>query len=55
MSGLARIWPDALEFLRTPDTPAQTVTATAAWIVLAVVGWSVQRRMKESRSAARTA
>jgi hypothetical protein len=55
MSGLARIWPDALEFLRTPDTAAETVIATAAWIVLAVVGWSVQRRMKESRTEATTA
>jgi hypothetical protein len=53
MSGLSRIAPDQLGFLRTPDTTAEAVIDGAAWILLAAAGWSVQqqwaRRRVESR------
>ena len=44
LSGLARIWPSTLGFLRTPDTTAEAVIDAAAWIALGALGWSVQRR-----------
>jgi hypothetical protein len=44
LSGLARILPDALGFLRAPATPVEATIAAAAWVALAVSGWSVQRR-----------
>ncbi|MGY1746451.1 hypothetical protein [Blastococcus sp. SYSU D00695] len=49
LSGLARIWPDTLGFLRVPDTTAEAVVGAAAWIVLGVLGWSVQRRRVDRR------
>ncbi|MGY1641500.1 hypothetical protein ACI782_10250 [Geodermatophilus sp. SYSU D00703] len=49
LSGLARVWPDTLGFLRTPDTTAEAVIDTAAWLVLGVCGWSVQRRLVGQR------
>jgi hypothetical protein len=52
LSGLARIWPDALGFLRTPDTPAEAVIDAAAWLVLGAFGWSVQRSLVRRSSAA---
>jgi hypothetical protein len=53
LSGLARIWPDALGFLRTPDTTVEAVIDAAAWLVLGAVGWSVQRRLVRRPSDAR--
>ncbi|MGY1632960.1 hypothetical protein ACI784_14760 [Geodermatophilus sp. SYSU D01186] len=52
LSGVARIWPDTLGFLRTPDTATEAVVSGAAWLVLSAFGWSVQRRMASRRSAA---
>ena len=45
LSGLARLWPGTLGFLRNPDTTAEAVIDAAAWLVLGVAGWSVQRRL----------
>jgi hypothetical protein len=53
LSGLARIAPETLGFLRTPDTTAEAVIDAAAWLVLGVAGWSVQRRWVRRRSVAR--
>jgi len=50
LSGLARIWPDALDFLRTPDTTAESVISAAVWLVLGAAGWSVQRRLVRQRN-----
>jgi hypothetical protein len=50
LSGAARALPDALGFLRDPDTTAQAVLATAAWIALAGAGWAVQRRTAQRRA-----
>jgi hypothetical protein len=50
LSGVARVWPDTLGFLRTPDTTAEAVIDAAAWLVLGVLGWSVQRRRTGRRS-----
>lgn len=44
LGGLARAFPQALGFLRTPPTPAMAALAALAWIVLAALGWAVQRR-----------
>ncbi|CCH86967.1 Putative Nickel/cobalt efflux system [Modestobacter italicus] len=55
LSGAARAWPDGLEFLRTPDTTAETVIAAAAWLALGAVGWSVQRRWASRRDQSRSA
>jgi hypothetical protein len=44
LNGLARVFPDALGFLRDPGSPTQSALVAVAWIVLAVLGWSVQRR-----------
>src|SRR3954454_12259588 len=52
LSGLGRIWPNTLGFLRTPDTTAEVVLSAAAWLVLGALGWSVQRRLVEQPSKA---
>jgi hypothetical protein len=52
LSGVARIWPDALGFLRTPDTTAEAVIGAAVWLVLGAIGWSVQRQLVRQRSNA---
>jgi hypothetical protein len=52
LSGLARAVPDALGFLRAPDAPWQSVVTTAAWVVLAVVGWATQRRLPRGEDVA---
>src|SRR4051794_7540659 len=51
LSGLARIWPDTLGFLRTPDTTAEAVIDAAAWIALGTLGWSVERRWIRRKAA----
>jgi hypothetical protein len=50
LSGVARIWPDTLGFLREPGTPTEAVVGAAAWLVLGGLGWSVQRRLPAGRS-----
>ena len=50
LSGVARIWPDTLSFLREPHSAAQAVISAAAWLVLGAVGWSVQQRLGSRRS-----
>jgi hypothetical protein len=45
LSGMARVFPDTLGFLRTPTSTAQTILATVAWLVVAILGWLVQRRL----------
>ena len=52
LSGLARIAPDTLGFLRTPDSTTEAVIDAAAWLLLGIAGWSVQRRWVQRRSAA---
>lgn len=54
LSGLARAWPDTLGFLRTPDTTAEAVIDAAAWLVLGLLGWSVQRRWARRKAAVRS-
>lgn len=44
LNGLSRTT-DTLEFLRTTDSAWQQAISTAAWIVLAVAGWIVQRHL----------
>jgi len=44
LTGLGHLWPTVMGFLRQPVTPAQSAIAAAAWILLAVAGWIVQRR-----------
>jgi len=44
LTGLGHLWPTVLGFLRQPLTPGQSVIAAAAWLLLAVAGWIVQRR-----------
>lgn len=53
LSGVARAFPDALGFLRAPGTPWQSVVATAVWLALAVVGWTIQRRQLGEKETAR--
>jgi hypothetical protein len=48
LSGLARAIPQVFGFLRTPQTPGMAAIAALAWIVLAVLGWAVQRRSATS-------
>jgi hypothetical protein len=50
LSGLSRIWPDTLGFLRTPDTTAEAIIDAAAWLLLGTVGWAVQRRLVSERT-----
>jgi hypothetical protein len=45
LSGVARIWPQALGFLRTPHTAVEGVVSAAVWVALGALGWSVQRRL----------
>jgi hypothetical protein len=52
LSGVARIWPDTLDFLRMPDTTAEAVVSAAVWLVLGALGWSVQRRLVRQHSGA---
>jgi hypothetical protein len=54
LSGVARVWPGTLGFLRTPDTAAEAVVSAAVWLVLGALGWSVQRRLVSRRSTALT-
>ncbi len=48
LSGLARAFPQVLGFLRTPHTPGMAALGALAWVVLAVLGWAVQRRSAQS-------
>ncbi|GEL21093.1 hypothetical protein PSU4_00470 [Pseudonocardia sulfidoxydans NBRC 16205] len=52
LSGLARAFPDALGFLRTPVSAWQSAIAAVAWIGLAVVGWLTQRRLLQAKDVA---
>jgi prolipoprotein diacylglyceryltransferase len=45
LAGLGRIAPDALEFLRHPDTALEGVLSFGAWLALALVGRSTQLRL----------
>ena len=54
LSGVARIWPSTLGFLRTPDTTAEAVIDAAAWVALGALGWSVQRRWVRRKDASRS-
>ena len=51
LTGLGHLWPTVLGFLRQPVTPAQSAMAAAAWILLAVAGWVVQRRWLLTRAS----
>jgi hypothetical protein len=51
LTGLGHLWPTVLGFLRQPVTPGQSVFAAAAWILLAVIGWIVQRRWLLTKTA----
>jgi hypothetical protein len=53
LSGVARIWPGTLGFLRTPHTTVEAVISAAAWLALGAFGWSVQRRLVRDRSQAK--
>jgi hypothetical protein len=53
LSGLARIFPGELGFLRDPDAAWQAVTAALAWLVLAAAGWATQRNRVDDRSRTR--
>jgi hypothetical protein len=48
LSGLARAFPQTMGFLRTPQSPAMAALGTLIWIVLAVLGWVLQRRSAHS-------
>ena len=52
LSGVARIWPNTLGFLRTPHTTFEAVISAVVWVVLGVFGWSVQRRLVRQPSRA---
>lgn len=54
LSGVARVWPDTLGFLRTPDTTAEAVIDAAAWLALGATGWSVQRRWARRKAVSRS-
>jgi hypothetical protein len=45
VTGLSRIAPDGLSFLRHPDTALEGVLSVGAWLVLALLGRSVQMRL----------
>jgi hypothetical protein len=53
LSGVARIWPGSLGFLRTPDTTTEAVIDAAVWIALGAAGWSVQRRRARGKVESR--
>jgi uncharacterized membrane protein AbrB (regulator of aidB expression) len=53
LSGLARAFPDQLDFLRYPETTLQAVSATVIWVALGGAGWWVQRRLVRDRQGAR--
>jgi hypothetical protein len=48
LTGLARAFPEAFGFLRTPQSPSMAAIAALVWIVLAILGWAVQRRSAQS-------
>ena len=50
LTGVARAWAGTLGFLRTPHTTTGAVVSTAAWVLLAAAGWSVQWRPGRQRS-----
>jgi hypothetical protein len=52
LSGVARMWPDALGFLRTPDTTVEAVISAVVWLLLGGFGWSVQRQLVRQHSNA---
>jgi hypothetical protein len=45
LAGLGRIAPDALDFLRHPDTALEGVLSFGAWLVLALLGRQTQLRL----------
>ena len=45
MTGLSRIAPVALDFLRHPDTALEGVVSIGVWLALALLGRSTQRRL----------
>jgi len=45
LSGLGILWPAAFEFLRHPDDGAEQTLMLVAWLVVAGLGWSVQRNL----------
>ena len=51
LSGVARLFPDALGFLRTPLTAGQTTLAAVAWIALSIAGWLTQRTLVSHEKA----
>ncbi len=53
LSGIARTVPGTLGFLRVPDVTWEAIVAAVAWIVLATIGWIVQRRSTSGDRAAR--
>jgi hypothetical protein len=46
LSGVGRLWADAAGELWRPETTAGVVVVMVAWVVLAAVGYSVQRRRR---------
>jgi hypothetical protein len=46
LSGIGRLWADAAGELWRPETTAGVVVVMVAWVVLAAVGYSVQRRRR---------
>lgn len=46
LSGIGRLWADAAGELWRPETTAGVVVVMVAWVVLAAVGYSVQRRAR---------
>jgi hypothetical protein len=52
LSGLARTFPQTLDFFRDPVRTWQAVVDTVAWIVLAGTGWAAQRTAGRDRQQA---
>jgi hypothetical protein len=52
LSGVAKLFPDSLGFLRSPDNAAESAVSTVVWAVLAVLGWATQRRLIRGRADA---
>jgi hypothetical protein len=48
LTGLARTLPQIFGFLRTPQSPSMAAIAALGWVVLAILGWAVQRRSAKS-------